>query len=167
MRKQNGGHILSISSQSAVTTSTGLGFYAATKKSLEALHEGEAALLWKKWNIKMTLLECGSIITGTPHLVDKMMHGTRMVDDHDLYGDFIRYQVATYRANLPLIGLPVEEYARKILKIMETPEELHFRIQLGFTEASVLWKDPTGDKGLVEEEGLVGRVLKFLPQHEQ
>lgn len=83
MRKQQSGHILSISSQSAIvyvaqfiviifSTTTGLGFYAASKKALEALHEGEAPLLWQKWGIKMTLLECGNIVTATEHMVDRL-----------------------------------------------------------------------------------------------
>jgi NAD(P)-dependent dehydrogenase (short-subunit alcohol dehydrogenase family) len=56
-------------------TTTGLGFYAASKKALEALHEGEAALLWHEWGINMTLLQCGNIITNTEHMVEKLAVG--------------------------------------------------------------------------------------------
>lgn len=55
-----------------IRSTTGLGFYAASKRALEALHEGEAPLLWHEWGIKMTLLECGNIITNTEHMVDRL-----------------------------------------------------------------------------------------------
>jgi len=71
MRSRKSGHIISISSTSAVSPPTGLGFYAASKAALETFHSSEAPIL-AQWNIKLTILQVGTTITNDTHMAEKV-----------------------------------------------------------------------------------------------
>ena len=67
LRKQGSGHIVGVSSTLGIVAMPLIGFYAATKWAVEALHESLAAEV-KAFGIKVTLIEPGAYATdfGTP-----------------------------------------------------------------------------------------------------
>ena len=62
LRKQGSGHILGISSGLGITTMPLIGYYAATKWAVEAMHESLAAEV-KPFGIHVTLVEPGAYAT--------------------------------------------------------------------------------------------------------
>lgn len=63
LRKQNGGHILGVSSVAGVVAGPITGFYNASKWALEALHDSLAQEI-ATFGIKVTLIEPGAYATG-------------------------------------------------------------------------------------------------------
>jgi len=125
MRKQKSGHILSISSVSALSASAGLGFYAATKSALESLHQAEAPMLLQ-WNIKLTILQPGTIRTNNLHMAEKVEVGTRIYSrefgEQDLYGKQISAKKKDYVTYVYYAGAPVSETTELISTIITNPE---------------------------------------------
>jgi NAD(P)-dependent dehydrogenase (short-subunit alcohol dehydrogenase family) len=62
LRQQGSGHILGVSSSLGITPMPVIGFYAATKAAVEALHESMAKEV-KQFGIKVTLVEPGAYAT--------------------------------------------------------------------------------------------------------
>jgi len=155
MRSRHTGHIMTISSISAISAPNGLGFYGASKKALEALHESDAPILLSKWNIKMTLIEPGNVMSPTEHIVHKTMVGERkdyketleLLEDgkkFDPYKEYIKKKsLGLYKIMLPFSGNSSTEVSKFIIDIIES-EENHFRYQIG-EDSTTLSKKKYGE----------------------
>jgi len=134
MRKQQGGHIISVSSVSAIVAPPGLGFYSATKKALESLHEGEAEYLMAQFGIKMTLFQCGNIITNTVPMVDRLEFGSRTVDE-ETTAKYLHslHTIQQHYKQYYTTGVPVKQLVEKLCGLVFSPDvaSLDFCVTLG------------------------------------
>eukprot|EP01130_Rhizamoeba_saxonica_P013557 TRINITY_DN5799_c0_g1_i1.p1 TRINITY_DN5799_c0_g1~~TRINITY_DN5799_c0_g1_i1.p1 ORF type:complete len:168 (-),score=46.04 TRINITY_DN5799_c0_g1_i1:58-561(-) len=145
MRSQKSGHIVSISSMSALWTQSGLGFYGGSKAALEALHRAEAPIL-ERWNIKMTLVQPATAVTESEHMVDKIMEGEK-IEGAEEYTTFMEEALERFRTYLNFCPLTSDDVSELVLQILAT-ENPDFQYQSGAhaqIAAEALWKDPTGN----------------------
>jgi len=158
MRQQSSGHIISLSSVSAISPPTGLGFYAASKSALESFHRSEAPML-AQWNIKLTLLQIGTIRTNNLHMAEKVELGTRDYYKKPGEEDLYRKQVLSKKSNFINYvyenGAPVSEVVEKIISIITTPKNNLAPIIQTPGEAEILAniysRDPYGLKQFEDE----------------
>jgi len=157
MRNQRDGYVVTISAISAISAPNGLGFYAASKKALEALHEADAPILYNQWNIKLCLIEPGNVLTPTEHMVHKVTIGNRPgfnpsmteIDGkiEDPYKHYIKKSIGLYKIMLPFSGILSKDVATFIIEQILN-DEYHLRYQIGddaVNLAKQVWVDPLGD----------------------
>jgi NAD(P)-dependent dehydrogenase (short-subunit alcohol dehydrogenase family) len=119
LRKQGSGHILGVSSGLGITTLPLIGFYAATKWAVEALHEALAQEV-KAFGLQVTLVEPGAYATD-------FGKSSQIADAMEAYVGF-RKQFLTHLATVER-GDP-EATADAILKLVDA-ENPPLRLALG------------------------------------
>lgn len=150
MRDHQQGHIINVSSTSGIRAIPGLGTYAATKFGLEAISEALASEV-SHWNIKVTLLEPGTVNTNwVNHTQITLNEPTEDYNklSHNLK-NFLEKRLAE--------GQPATEVGNLIVKIAEDPNP-HFRYQTSQHAreiASVKWRDVTGDMQIKQQKAFV------------
>ncbi|MHA7209939.1 SDR family NAD(P)-dependent oxidoreductase [Arthrobacter sp. MDT1-65] len=81
LRKQRGGHIITVSSSLGVSPLPVIGYYCATKAAIESIHES-LALEVEEFGIKVTLIEPGAYATGFGSAASlKASAGMKVYDD--------------------------------------------------------------------------------------
>ena len=108
MRKQGSGHILGVSSGLGITSMPLIGYYAATKWAVEAMHEALAVEV-KPFGIRVTLVEPGAYATD-------FGKSSTMADALEPYAEF-RKQFLTQLAGMER-GDP-EATAEAVLKLVD------------------------------------------------
>ena len=105
LRKQRSGHIVGVSSTLGIIAMPLIGFYAATKWAVEALHESLAAEV-KAFGIKVTLIEPGAYATdfGSPASL-KMSEGMEAYSAMrtQIFGHLARAKKADPAATVPAV----------------------------------------------------------------
>ena len=119
LRRQGSGHILGVSSGLGITALPLIGFYCATKWSVEALHESLAQEV-RPFGIKVTLVEPGAYATD-------FGKSAQVATALEPYADF-RRQFLTRLANMER-GDP-EATAEAVLKLVDA-DEPPLRLGLG------------------------------------
>jgi len=173
MRMRRCGHVITISSISAISAPNGLGLYGASKKALEAIHESDAPMLESVWNIKMTLIEPGNVLTTTEHLVHKTMIGeredyTQSLQDvdgkkYDPYKQYIEKSLGIYKIMLPFSSDSSQDVAKLIIEeVIENEERKGYRFQIGEdskTLSTEVWKNPDGQNTFETEKTILEMIL--------
>jgi len=165
MRSRKSGHIISISSTSAVSPPTGLGFYAASKAALETFHSSEAPIL-AQWNIKLTILQVGTTITNDKHMAEKVELGQRSYtlspDERDLYKIYLINKKKDYADYVRNYGRNVYSVVNQIINIIDQPDKVD-PIEQTSGEAAILGRmlyvDPTGK---IVFQGSIASVETYL-----
>jgi NAD(P)-dependent dehydrogenase (short-subunit alcohol dehydrogenase family) len=121
LRKQGSGHILGVSSGLGITSMPLIGFYAATKWAVEALHEALAQEV-RPFGLRVTLVEPGAYATD-------FGKSAKIADALGPYADF-RKQFLTRLANMES-GDP-EATVEAVLKLADT-DDPPLRLGLGNT----------------------------------
>jgi NADP-dependent 3-hydroxy acid dehydrogenase YdfG len=105
MQRQQGGHIINVSSVAGHKVGPGSAVYSATKYAVRALSEGLRQEV-KPWNIRTTVISPGVVATELPNTVTDPDAAERI---HKLYED---------------IGIPADSFARAVVYAMSEPEDV-------------------------------------------
>jgi NAD(P)-dependent dehydrogenase (short-subunit alcohol dehydrogenase family) len=157
MRSQKSGHIITISSTSAIRAPTGLGFYAATKSAVESLHTSEAAML-AQWNIRLTLLQVGTTMTNDKLMAEKVEFGSRKYpkpeqENGDIYAQLLNNYQRAYINHIHTAGIPVSSVVNQIKDIINNKEGSPIEQTEGEAQliARAVYIDPSGSSDLRQE----------------
>jgi NADP-dependent 3-hydroxy acid dehydrogenase YdfG len=105
MQRQQGGHIINVSSVAGHKVGPGSAVYSATKYAVRALSEGLRQEV-KPWNIRTTVISPGVVTTELPNTVTDPDAAERI---HKLYED---------------IGIPADSFARAVVYAISEPEDV-------------------------------------------
>ena len=124
MRAQHGGHIVNVSSSGARSMMPGLAAYLSAKQALESMSQALVTEV-APFGIRVTVVEPG------PYATDYGKAMTETTAKLDAYGAVAPF-IDLFRglAENPIAGRP-EDYARALLRILDTPAPTPLRIPLG------------------------------------
>jgi NAD(P)-dependent dehydrogenase (short-subunit alcohol dehydrogenase family) len=140
MRKQNGGHIINISSTSGIRAVPGLGAYAASKKALEAFSESIAAEV-SVWNIKVSVIQPGTVNNSW---ISNCAFGEKDVDSK--YG-VLRDQLKKTLLERSFNGQKQPEIGKLVLDVAKNndPDFRYQTNQQGVDIANEVYKERSGN----------------------
>lgn len=150
MRAQKHGHVINVSSTSGMRAIPGLGTYAASKFALEGISEALASEV-SPWNIKVTLIEPGTVFTSWAQ--NSHLTVNHAVPEYDR----LARNLKSFLEKRLSEGQAPEEVAELIVKVVEEPNP-HFRYQTSHHAreiASVKWRDVTGDSQIKQQKAFV------------
>ncbi|KAF5322445.1 hypothetical protein D9619_000101 [Psilocybe cf. subviscida] len=161
-----GGRLLQASSVASIKTNVGLGFYAATKSALENLSESLQLEVHPSWNIKVTVLQFGGVLT---RVFDEGSPSTLVVPPHPAYNnpDDVMYKLRTQwdgisKAPLQSMLSDPKKVAREVFDIAGN-QSVGFRVLLG-QDTLMVAKDKLKElQEIVEEGERFSADLKFDP----
>lgn len=118
MRKALKGRIINLGSISGAIPSINMAIYGTSKAALESLSASDA-YRYKKWNIKVILIQGGPIVT---NFAPTIAFGTRFskLEDNP-YADVLHQDKAVWKGKMDK-GIPASDVAKLIQKVIETPE---------------------------------------------
>lgn len=159
MRANHGGHIINISSTSALRALPGLGIYAASKMALEGLSEAVAAETGH-WNIQVSIIEPGTVNNDWA----KNAVQAENLKEYPGYKTFTNNLRSSLQQKSMDAGQQPEEVAQLALKIANTPKP-DLRYQTNSTVSALAHEvlvDPTGNK-MRDQTSSWGRELYQTP----
>lgn len=140
MRKHGSGHIINISSTSAVRAVPGLGMYAASKMALEGFSESLAAEVFR-WNIKISLIQPATVKN---QWIDNCIEGDRnTTQEYRVLADNLKRTLKKRITN----GQNQAEIGQLAFAIV-TSESSSFRYQTGEQSTAIakdVYLDISGD----------------------
>lgn len=140
MRKQGSGHIINISSSSAVRAVPGLGMYAASKMALEGFSESLVAEV-SRWNIKVSLIQPAAVKN---QWINNCIEGDRSTtQEYKVLADNLKHTLKTRIAT----GQNQSEIGQLVFNVVIS-ESPSFRYQTGEQSTAIakdVYLDIAGD----------------------